>query len=300
MLQNVSLLRQFLAVAKSGSISAGALALAISQPAVSKAIHRLEQDLGVALFARRARGVVLTRFGETLLRHAKRIETEWNFAQSELGAFRTGRTGHLRLGAGLYFGAALLPPALASLHARFPRLRIDLTIGSNPRTLPSLLSGDLDMVVARIPTSPLPDFIATRRIADVRMCVIAAADHALARQRRVSGKDLAAHHWVVYQDDDETIAGREALFQRMGSEPPQIAVESTSLMAIFQLLRTGRYLGFVASGLLDSAVGAGLVEIRLPVETPRFRAGAMYPRSLDGVTPVEALIDLLRSEQSKR
>lgn len=300
MLQNVALLRQFLAVAKAGSISAGAQSLAISQPAVSKAIHRLEQDLGVALFARRARGVALTRFGEVLLRHAKRIETDWNFAQSELGAFRTGRTGHLRLGAGLYFGAALLPPALAALHGRFPRLRVDLTIGSNVRTLPGLLSGDLDMVVARIPTRPLPDFFQTHRIADVRMCVIAAANHPLAGQRRIAARDLAAHPWVVYQDDDETVAGREALFRRMGARPPHIAVESTSLMAIFQLLRAGPYLGFVASGLLGGAVGAGLIEIPLPVETPRFRAGAIYARTLAGVAPIEALIDLLRSEQSKR
>ncbi len=300
MLQNIALLRQFLAVTKAGSISAGAQALAISQPAVSKAIHRLEQELGVALFARRARGIVLTRFGETLLRHAKLIETEWNFAQSELGAFRSGRTGHLRLGAGLYFGAALLPPAIAQLHARFPHLRVDLQIGANPQTLPSLLSGDLDIVVARLPSSPLPDFIETHRIADVRMCVLASADHKLARQRKVTGKDLADYSWVVYQDDDETIAGREATFKRMGSPPPHILVESTSLMAIFQLLRSGPYLGFVARGLLNSQIGDGLVEIPLPVETPRFRAGAMFAKTLANVAPINALIELLRAEAAKR
>jgi DNA-binding transcriptional LysR family regulator len=300
MLQNVALLRQFLAVAKGGSISAGAAALSISQPAASKAIHRLEQDLGVALFARRARGVVLTRFGESLLRHAKRIETEWNFAQSELGAFRTGRTGHLRIGAGLYFGAALLPPALVALHARFPRLRVDLTIGANPRTMPRLLSGDLDLVVARIPTARLPDFVETRRIADVRMCVVAASDHPLARQRRIAGRDLANHPWVVYLDDDETVASREAMFRRMGSPPPHIAVESTSLTAIFQLLRTGRYLGCIASGLVGASAGAGLVEIPLPSEPARFRAGAMYARTLANVAPITALIELLRAEAAAR
>lgn len=295
MLQNVALLRPFLAVAKGGSISAGAQALAISQPAVSKAIHRLEQELGVVLFERRARGVVLTRFGEGLLRHAKQIEAEWNFAQSELGAFRTGSTGHLRVGAGLYFGAALLPPAIAELHARFPRLRIDLSVGANPRTLPSLYNGDLDVVVGRIPTSNVPDYIETRQIAIIRLCVIASRSHELVRKRRITAADFQRFPWVVYQDDNDTVASRETIFRRMGAEPPRIAVESTSLMAILQLLRAGPYLGCVASGLLVSAIGEGLVELPLPIDPVRFRGGAMFARTLANVAPINALVDLMRS-----
>lgn len=296
MLQHIGLLRQFLAVAKGGSISAGASALAVTQPAASKAIHRLERELGVKLFARRARGVVLTRFGETLLRHAKFIETEWNFAQSEIGAVNSGRAGHLRVGAGLHFGTTVLPAAISALHARFPRLRIDLAIGANPRTLPSLLSGDLDLVVGRIPSKPLPDFIETRRIAQVYMCVVASAEHRLAKARDIAGGDLGAYPWAVYQDDDETIAGREAMLRKMGAPPPQIAVESTSLLAIFQLLRAGPYLGFVPHGLLRTPMAAGLAEIVLPVDGYRFRAGAMFARTLAHVAPIQALVGMLRKE----
>lgn len=294
MFQNVALLRQFLAVAKGGSISAGAQALAISQPAVSKAIHRLERDLGVSLFARRARGVVLTRFGEALLRHAKQIETEWNFAQSELGAYRTGRSGHLRVGAGHYFGMALLPTAISELHVHYPRLRVDLSVSANLRTLPNLYSGDLDIVVGRIPPTNVPDYIETRFIANVRMCVIAARSHPLARKRRISAADIAAYPWVFYPDDDETVASRETMFRRMGAEPPRIASESTSLMALFQLLRAGPYLSCVASGLLVSPLADGLVELPLPYDVARFRGGAMFARTLANVAPVNTLIELLR------
>lgn len=294
MLQNVALLRQFLAVAKGGSISAGAQALSISQPAVSKAIHRLEREMGVALFERRARGVVLTRFGVALLRHAKQIETEWNFAQSELGAFKSGRTGHLRIGAGPYFGGALLPGAISELQSRFPGLRINLQIDANPKTLPGLFSGDLDIVIARIPTSNIPDYIETRHITSIRQCVIAAADHPLARKRRVTAADLVAYPWILYEDDDETVASRDNMFRRLGAEAPRIALMSTSLLAIFQLLRTGTYLSSVASGLLTSQVGHGLVEIPLPIEVSRFKGGAMFARTLANVAPINALIELLR------
>jgi DNA-binding transcriptional LysR family regulator len=130
--QNIALLRQFLAVAKAGSISAGAQDLAMSQPAVTKAIHRLEDELGVSLFERRARGIALTRFGEALLRHAKLIETEWSFAQAEIGAFRAGHAGRLRIGGGPFFGAALLPRAIARLHESFPSCASTCASASTP------------------------------------------------------------------------------------------------------------------------------------------------------------------------
>ncbi len=128
----------------------------------------------------------------------------------------------------------------------------------------------------------------------MRLCVIASGSHPLARKRRITASDLAEFPWVVYQDDEETVATRESMFRRMGAEPPRIAVESTSLLAIFQLLRTGPYLGCVASGLLVSAVGEGLVELPLPIEVARFRGGAMFARTLANVAPINALVDMLR------
>ena len=70
-------------------------------------------------------------------------------------------------------------------------------------------------------------------------------------------------------------------------------------MAIFQLLRSGPYLGFVARGLQGTQIGSELVEIPLPVETARFRAGAMFAKTLANVAPINALIDLLRAEAAR-
>src|SRR6185436_7357920 len=135
--------------------------------------HRLEDELGVSLFERRARGIALTRFGEALLRHAKLIETEWSFAQAEIGAFRAGHAGRLRIGGGPFFGAALLPRAIARLHERFPKLRIDLRIGVNTNMLPRLLDGDIDLLVGRLlEAQDLPGHVVHRHIADLRLTLI--------------------------------------------------------------------------------------------------------------------------------
>jgi len=75
-LRDTPLLRHFLAVATEGSISAACTRLAVTQPALTKSIQRLEAQLGVKLFERLPRGMALTRYGNTLLPHARRIEAE--------------------------------------------------------------------------------------------------------------------------------------------------------------------------------------------------------------------------------
>jgi len=300
-MQSLALLRQFLAVAKAGSVSAGAAALALSQPAVTKAIHRLEDELGVPLFDRRARGVVPTRFGEALLRHAKRIETEWDFAQAEVQAFRRGYGGQLRVGGGTFFGIAVLPVAIARLHERLPQLRVELTIGVNTVMLPRLIGGDVDLIMSRLPEpGEVPDYIQCEPIAEVRCCVIAAANHPLAGRSRVSVAALSSYPWVIYQEDREIVADMIATFERMGGQPPRIAVEATSLIALFQLLRSGPYVSCIAEGLLDPSFGHGLVELPVGASVSRFVGGAMFPRALAEVTPLKTLIALARETAAGR
>ena len=151
MLHEAALLRHFLAVVNERSISAAAQRLAISQPALTKSIRKLETYLGAPLFERLPRGVSLTAFGETLLPHARRIEAECQFAETEMKALRGGHSGRLRLGAGPFFGAALLPAAIAKLQPRFPDLRVELDVGTNEVTHPRLFEGELDAVFCRLP-----------------------------------------------------------------------------------------------------------------------------------------------------
>src|SRR4029453_86163 len=99
-LRDAALLRQFLAVATEGSVSAACARLAVTQPALTKSIQGLEAQLGVRLFERLPRGMALTAFGRTLLPHARRIEAECHFAEVEMQAFRGGRARRLGVGGG--------------------------------------------------------------------------------------------------------------------------------------------------------------------------------------------------------
>src|SRR5690349_17457770 len=103
LLRNAGLLRSFLAVARSGNLSAAARELAVSQPALTKSVRKLEQQVGVPLFERRARGMALTASGATLLTHARAIEAQCRVADGELDALARGQTGRIRVGAGPYW-----------------------------------------------------------------------------------------------------------------------------------------------------------------------------------------------------
>src|SRR5438874_140897 len=93
LLRNADLLRSFLAVARTGNLSAAARELSVSQPALTKSVRKLEQQVGVTLFDRRARGMALTPSGTALLAHARLIETQCRFADAEIAAISHATRG---------------------------------------------------------------------------------------------------------------------------------------------------------------------------------------------------------------
>jgi DNA-binding transcriptional LysR family regulator len=295
-LRDAALLRHFLVVAREGSVSAAAERLAITQPALTKSIRKLESRLGVSLFERLPRGVALTAYGKTLLPHARRIEAECHFADVEMQAFRAGRSGRLRVGAGPFFGTALVPAAAASLQQRFRRLAVEIVVGVNELTLPRLFEGELDVLFGALPEDGvLPPYIEARPITTLESRVVAGARHPLLGRRRIAAADLARFPWAIYQQDRDTLGHLFTMMREEGAAPPRIAAEVNSLTALVQLLKSGPYLSCMA----DSFVAAqptgsilALVPLARPVRT--FEAGALLHRSLESYPPANALFELVR------
>src|SRR5437868_9879681 len=124
LLRSIGLLRPFLAVARAGNLSAAARGLSVSQPALTKSVRKLEQQFGVALFDRGARGMVLTPSGAALLTHARLIEAQCRFADAEIEALAHGEAVTIRIGAGPYWGPEVVALDVAALEARFAKLRV--------------------------------------------------------------------------------------------------------------------------------------------------------------------------------
>lgn len=300
LLQQGAQLRHFLAVADEGSVSAAAQQLGISQPALTRSIRRLEGDFGVALFERRPRGMVLTPYGEVLHRHARRIATEIRFAEAEMTAFRQGSSGQLRVGAGPFWGATIVPVAIAQLQRRYRNLSVHLEVGVNALTHPRLMEGELDVVFCALPdAATLPPFIVRREMLANDMRIVAAAAHPVFARTRIAPRDLEPYPWAMYQQDREIVERLGATMQAAGAAPPVIRIESTSMSALVRLLNAGPYLACVSEALINAQPDVGLRIVPVALDIWRFQTGMLAHRSLEQYGPVVALAGFVYDEVAK-
>ena len=121
---DIRALRYCEAVARHGSFTRAARELRIPQPALSIAIRKLEDELGVVLFTREARRIVPSPEARLLLKHAERIFEEIGLARQELQAATELRIGEVRLGMPPMYGRHFFPPIIAEFHAAFPSVVI--------------------------------------------------------------------------------------------------------------------------------------------------------------------------------
>ena len=138
-------LRIFLKVSELESFTQAGEALFLTQPAVSLQIKTLEQGLGVRLFERKGRQVLLTEAGKVLLPYARRIMDEMADARAEVGQFSEESQGSLRIGASTTIGVALLPAILAGFVRSFPAIRTHLSILNTHQIIFDLKTSEIDV-----------------------------------------------------------------------------------------------------------------------------------------------------------
>ncbi len=188
----------FLTAVTRGSLRAAAQELGVTQPALTKAIRRLEDSFGAPLFDRRARGVTPTVYGTALLRHARDLKAALSAAREEVDALRSGGAGFVKIGAGPSWQDAVLPDAIAELRASRPGVRIHVTGGGDDQLKEQLKSGALDFVLAAVPETPRiePELAWKPLLAD-EYCVIADVRHPLRRRRQIKAEDLLGYPWIL-------------------------------------------------------------------------------------------------------
>lgn len=145
MIESVNLYQYFYAVANTGNISRAAKVMYTSQPVVSKYIAHLENELGVQLFKRTPRGVILTEEGSILYEHVK---TAFNYLEAGMDALRHQQNvglGHLRIGVSTTLCKYLLLPYLKQYIAKYPNVRLSIECQSTYHTLEALENNQIDI-----------------------------------------------------------------------------------------------------------------------------------------------------------
>lgn len=167
--QNLSTYRIFFEVAKQGNISKAAESLYISQPAISKTIVRLEDNLNVKLFKRNSRGVSLTEEGEVLFRHVQEAIHHIEEAENALQKMKDYHIGHLDIGASTTLCRYILLPYLKKFMEEFPNIQINLKNQDSAKNIQVLEAQDIDIALVAIPKhlSPNQKVILEQEVEDI-------------------------------------------------------------------------------------------------------------------------------------
>jgi LysR family transcriptional regulator of gallate degradation len=293
-------LEYFRRVAQRRNISAAAAELNITQPSLTKSIKLLEEDLGVRLFDRLARGVELTDFGQALLRHAEAVGVQIADASSEIAALRSGNFGTVSVGAGPAWLRRHLPLAVARTMVRHPGVRIRVGGGFDEELFRGLRRGEFDFVVAELPQSEDRRGLEVSALASDELGVCCRAGHPLARRRRPAPRDLLAFPWVLLPRTTRAQRRLTALFAAQDLAPPQNVVETNSHAFLLNMLRGCDALTFTTSRTVDLEEGAGLVMLNVPPLTVRREAGVVRRRggflSPAALRLIDDLADICRAD----
>jgi molybdate transport repressor ModE-like protein len=198
---NFERMRILHAIASHGSVNAAAQALHVTNSAVSQQIAKLESELGQSLLQKKGRGVCVTDAAAGLVAHTKRMLALMESAEAEFDAQRNSVFGHITVAVFPTAARGLAPQALQSLCNSHPQLKVTLTEQDPPESVPSLVRGDVDLVIAQDWANvPLPTHGGLSRvpllddIADIALH----ASHPLAGRDIINLDDLRSERWITW------------------------------------------------------------------------------------------------------
>lgn len=288
-------IRDFLAVVEAGSIRAAARELDVSQPALTKSIRQLEEELGAVLVARSIRGAQPTEFGRAFLARARAVNVELRRAREEIAQLRGSREGSLAIGSAPGPALGLLPPALVRLRERWPQATLCIVDISPPEVLTALRQGSIDLAlsVRNEPLAEAPADCAVEPLYLNRTAIIARRGHPLAGARRLA--QLAQAEWVRTGFPGNTSALPD-LFAKAGLPPPRYRADCSSFLMVPELVAQSDLLAVVPWQIVERERSGGrIVRIAVREALPK-RQISLFRRADVPLTPIaRECVDILRA-----
>ncbi|WP_329456004.1 LysR family transcriptional regulator [Streptomyces sp. NBC_01497] len=254
-------LAYFAQVARHEHVTRAALDTGVPQSTLSRAIVRLEQDLGVALFDRKGRTVALTREGRSFLGAVESALADIGRAAESLRADADPATGKVAFGFLHTMGSETVPGLLREFRADHPRIRFQLVQTYGEAMLERLRAGELDLCL----TSPVPDEpgLVAHRLDEQRLRLVVPADHRLARRRRVRLAEAAEEAFVTLEPGYGLRRITDDLCAKAGFRP-RIAFEGEEAETLRGLVAAG-----LGVALLPPPAFARPGVVELTVTAPR-------------------------------
>lgn len=276
-------IRDFIALVESGSMSAAARTVGVSQPSITKSLRALETELHVQLVQRTARGIVPTRFGQLFFSRAKVARSELGKAVEELGQLAGLQAGSVSFGCGPVVADLVVPEAMELFRRQFPQADVRMVEGFAHALVPKVRDETLDFAVGpRLPEFRPGGNVRFRPLFVHDRVVAGRRGHPLARAKSLAELSKAA--WLTFEPRELV----ERDFASHGLPMPRPVVQCESYIGFLRLLETTDMLGTVPRSTRPLS-GDPLRIFELPEKLPTLTVG-MFTRVDSPLTPAAAVL----------
>ena len=232
-----------------GSMAKAAEQLAMSQPAVSKAVADMERTIGASLFDRGARGAQLTRYGLVLLERGQAILDELKQGLAEIDFLADPTAGEVSIGSTEPM-TAIVAAVIERMSRAYPRVVFNVTAADTNLLHRHLRERSIDVAITRMVGTDTDDDFDAEILFDDPLVVVAGKLHPMVRRRNISLRELTEEKWILGPSNGFLGPFIQAAFAEEGLQVPQARVISTSTDLRNNLLNAGRYLTVLPAAML--------------------------------------------------
>ncbi|HYD69721.1 LysR family transcriptional regulator [Azospirillum sp.] len=269
-------LRVFHAVAEAGSFTHAGETLNLSQSAVSRQISALEESLGVPLFHRHARGLILTEQGELLHRTAREVFAKLSMTEAMLTESKEYPKGPLKVTTTVAFGSTWLTPRIQEFLSIYPDIQLTLLIDDNELDL-AMREAD---IAIRMNTPRQPDLI-QRHLMAIRFHLYAHQSYVKRRGAPKTPEELAEHDIIAYPPDARAPFANVNWILEVGDPPPgarRPILQVNSMYAIYRAVESGLGIAALPDFLVDGT--KDFVRVIPEISSPKVDAYFVYAEEL--------------------
>lgn len=286
-------LDMFRAVAEEGSFTSAAKRLHVSQSAISRQVKILEDELGVRLLHRGARGVAVTRSGELMLSLTHRLNREVKDVVAQIAESQDLLRGSLTVAGGMTVCLHILPRVLRRYRRSYEGVDLKVVTGRNESLLALLRVHEVDLALLTLPVTDR-DFEVVPVLKE-EMVVVTAPRHPLAARRSVDVETLASFPQILYEIGSNTRRVQDRLFAQT-DRPLNVAMETENVEITKAMVGAGLGISLIPFAAAAREVKSGRLAITRVRGQRLFRqAGWVYLASEYVPPPVTAMLELFES-----
>jgi DNA-binding transcriptional LysR family regulator len=273
----------FLTVVNERSMSKAAIELAVSQPAVSRAIADMEHTLGVPLLDRNPHGVEPTQYGQSLMKRSIVVFDELQQSVKDIEFLADPTAGEIRIGCNGPSAAGIVPAVIEKLNRRHPRIVFHVVQADLATLQRGLRDRNIELAIWRGHTLNSDEDLLSEVLCNDRPLVVAGPRNKWVRPQRIKLADLLEEPWIL--PPSHSVAGMliDETFRSGGLNVPRTCVSSASMPVTMYLLAAGRFLTMLPDSMLRFSAkytSLKVVPVKLPASPRLVTAVSLKHRTL--------------------